>query len=228
VFSGLVVLLVYLLSLTSLEAHEQTRLFNVVNLEVRVETEVPNNLMIVVLSAEEEGRDPASISQQINSTMRWALAVSEEAPDINIKTGNYRTNPVYSEQTITGWRATQTLILESEEVSRLSQLVGTLQERLQVKQMRFKPTSQQMKSYEDSLVHEGMRAFRHRAEQLREHMDNRPYRIINININTGRRSPPVQLELSTAATLSTATAPAVEAGSSKLTVTVSGSVQYSP
>ncbi len=213
---------------TSAKAHEQETLFNTINLQVQVEADVPNNQMKVVLAAEKEGVDPKEISQSINKSMRWALDIAQGYPGVISQTGNYRTSPVYSKQTISSWRAVQELMLESESIDDLSRLTGVLQERLQVKGMSFRPSADLLGKYEDDLVDEGMRAFRNRAEQLRKHMNNMQYRIVTIHINSGRQSPPVVYETSTVrSNMSMASPPpAVDAGSSKLTVTVSGMIQF--
>ena len=213
---------------TTVGAHEQETLFNTVNLQVQVEADVPNNQMRVVLAVEKEGVDPKEISQSINKSMQWALDITREYPGVTSQSGNYRTTPVYSKQTISSWRAVQELTLESENIDDLSRLTGILQERLQVKGMSFSPSTTLRKKYEDNLVDEGMHTFRDRAEQLRKHMNNMQYRIINININTGRQYPPVVYETSAMRISSSpaSTPPAVEAGTSKLTITVSGSIQF--
>ena len=55
----------------------------------------------------------------------------------------------------------------------------------------------------------------------------RMHRIINININTGGYHPPVPYERGVMMkTMEMNAAPAVEAGTSKITVTINGSVQF--
>jgi predicted secreted protein len=58
-------------------------------------------------------------------------------------------------------------------------------------------------------------------------MDNMDYRIIELHVNTGGQRPPVMYaERAMVQSMDARKAPAVEAGTSKLTVTVSGSVQF--
>lgn len=224
-FTSLFVILLLTLP-TVTPAHDDV-LFDVIKLQVQVEAQVPNDRMQVILAAEKEGTDPQEISRTINQTMRWALDIIKQYPDIDSRSGNYRTTPIYNKQTISAWRSVQEIVLESESISKLSELTGTLQQRLQVRNMSFSPSKEQADEFEARLVDEGMQAFRTRAEQLRKHMNGRQYRIIEIHINTGRQHPPSRHETSAVRSLSMdATPPAVEAGTSELTVTVSGSIQY--
>jgi predicted secreted protein len=72
-----------------------------------------------------------------------------------------------------------------------------------------------------------MQAFLARVEIVKKHMPAKNQRIINLNINTGGYRPPVvHAQRTMMKSMELASTPAVEAGTSKLTVTVSGSVQY--
>ena len=72
-----------------------------------------------------------------------------------------------------------------------------------------------------------MQAFLARVEIVKKHMPVKNHRIINLNINTGGYRPPViHAERGMMKSMGMESVPAVEAGKSKITVTVSGSVQY--
>jgi predicted secreted protein len=209
-------------------SHEEETLFNVINLQAQAEREIPNDQMIVILAAEHEGSDAARISQEINKDMQWALDIIKTYKDINSKTGNYQTWPVYNKQTITGWRSSQQVEIKSENVAGLTELVGKLQENLQVKQMNFSPTDATRKRHENELIEEAMLAFRERVAIIGKHMDQKSHRIVNIHINTGGHFPPIMYERAALKTMAmdVAPPPAVEAGVSKITVDISGSVQF--
>lgn len=209
-------------------AHEDETLFNVVHLQAQSEREIPNDEMLVVLAVEQEGSDASRIAADINKDMQWALEIIKPRDAVESKTGNYRTYPVYNKQTITGWRASQQVEIKSQDMAVLTGLVGQLQARLQVKQMNFRPTDAARKQHENELIEDAMVAFRERVEIIKKHMKNADYRIVNLNINTGSSGPPILYERAAMKTmdLDTAVSPAVEAGSSKITVTVNGSVQF--
>ena len=209
-------------------AHDDDEtLFNVVNLQAQAEREVPNDQMIVTLVTEHEGNNAAKLAKTINMDMEWALAIVKQHAFVTYQTKSYSTYPVYDEnQDIVGWRASQELELKSEKIEGLSELTGKLQEKLQVRQMNFTPTDATRKKYEDELIEEAMQAFKARIEIVKKHMDDQNHRIVNINISTGGYQPPYMYERAMPMAMEKAAAPAVEAGTSKITVTISGSVQF--
>lgn len=211
----------------SASAHKAETLFNVINLQADAEREIPNDQMTVLLATEHEGSNAASISQEINKDMQWALDIIKTYKDVDSKTGNYQTWPIYNKQTITGWRSSQQVEIKSENMAGLTELVGKLQEKLQVKQMTFSPTDATRKQHENELIEEAMAAFKERVAIIGKHMDQKSHRIVNIHINSGGYQPPIMYEraMKTMA-MDSSVAPAVEAGMSKITVTVNGSVQF--
>lgn len=209
-------------------AHDNEPMFNIVNLQAESERDIPNDQMIVILAAEHEGNNPANISRDVNKDMQWALDIIKTFENIESKTGNYQTWPVYSKQTISGWRSSQQVEIKSENITSVTELIGKLQERLQVKQMTFNPADNTRKLHENELIEEAMEAFKERVDIIGKHMDQKNHRIVNININTGGYQPPIMYERAAMKSLSSQNVeqPAVEAGSSRITVNISGSVQF--
>lgn len=221
----LFILLSHLIGLA--QAHEQETLFNKVNIQARAEREIPNDQMIVLLATEHENVDTAKLANQINKDMQWALELVKNHTFIKSQTKSYQTYPTYKKQIIIGWRASQQLELKSENIEGLSEIVGKLQNKLQVKQMSFTPTRTTRVLYENELIEEALKAFKNRVAIVKKHMDNKDYRIINININTGGYQPPVIWAQQTMMkSMEMTSAPAVEAGVSKITVNITGSVQF--
>lgn len=209
-------------------AHDEETLFNRVNLQAQANMEIPNDEIQVILAVEKEGGDAAVIAKEINKTMKWALSHSRKGEDVNLRTLSYNTHPVYKKQTIVAWRASQQLEIKGTSVSEITELAGELQERLQIKSMRFSPSMEARKKYENLLIDDAMKAFKQRVDLLKTHMEGQNVRVINININTGRGNypRPVYAERMMAMDSMAKSAPAVEAGTSSLTVTVNGSVQF--
>ncbi len=220
--------LLYFCLLSFVYAHDNEPLFNQVNLQAQSERDIPNDQLIVLLSVEEEGKEAAKIANKINQDMKWALNKLEKHNDIESRTQAYNTYPIYDKRTVIAWRAIQQLEIKSTNITLLSEVIGKLQERLQVKSMRFSPTRGTRAQYENELIEEAMIAFKQRIEVIKKHMDEKNVRIINVHVNTGGgHSRPVYAENRMMAMDSmTKSAPAVEAGTSKLTVTINGSVQF--
>lgn len=208
-------------------ADDNETLFNVVNLQAQAEQEIPNDQMTAMLATEHEGKVASAIAAQVNEDMQWALDVIGKYPFTMAKTTSYQTYPVYNKQNIIGWRASQQVEIKSTNTRGLSELIGKLQDKLQVKQMYFSPTDETRKKYEDQLIEEALEAFKDRVAIVKKHMDNMEHRILNININTGGYQPPVPYERGgMMKSMAVEATPAVQAGTSKITVTVNGSVQF--
>jgi predicted secreted protein len=210
-------------------ADDDTTLFNQIHLQAQVERDVENDQLEVNLAVEKQGNSPEEIASEVNETMKWALDQANSIDDIEVKTGSYQTYPIYQNRLIVGWRASQELVLKSVEITSLTELVGDLQERLQVRQMNFSPTRTTREKIENDLISEAMESFKQRAEIVGKHMDNDNYRIVNLHINTGQSGPVMfQEAMMSRAAINSAVdiVPAVEAGTSKVIVTVSGSIQF--
>ena len=215
-----------LLSFSLTVSAQVDRLFNLVNIDAQAEREVENDQLEVTMLVEAEGNKPEMIADEVNTTMQWALDLSRANKNIDVSTRSYQTYPEYSDRFIVGWRASQELYLRSVDIADLTRRVGDLQQKLHVNQMHFSPTKPTRIRIENELIGEAMVAFRQRAEIIREHMDNKNYRIVNIQVNTGQTGPVMYQDTRVSMAKMEAAAPAVEAGSSKLIVTVTGSIQF--
>lgn len=212
----------------ALQAGENELIFNQVRLEAQVEREVENDQLQVLLAVEEQGTEPDKLASRINEAMQWALDMAKKQPAMQVSTKSYQTFPVYKDRLVVAWRASQILEIRSTDIAKLTGLTGQLQARLQVREMIFMPTTDSRVKVENALIEEAMEAFKRRAEVIGKHMKEKNYRIVEINVNTGGYQPPVMYaERAVMKTMAMdAAPPAVEAGTSKVTVTVSGSVQF--
>lgn len=206
-------------------AGDEETLFNRVYLDAQAERQIPNDEMRVVLVTEHQGKSPAELAERVNRDMNWALDLAKGVKEVTPATGSYRTYPLYDDRLIVGWRAEQELELTSTTMARLNDLTGRLQERLQVRDMQFRPTKATRDKYQEELVEEALAAFKRRAEIVAGHMPSRDYRIVELHVNAGGGPQPVMYERAMMK-MDSGSAPAVEAGTSLLIVTVSGNVQF--
>jgi predicted secreted protein len=89
-------------------------------------------------------------------------------------------------------------------------------------QVRLSPEGR--RAAEDGLIPEAINAFRARAEIARKSLNAKTYRLKTLSVETGAAGPPIPLA-TMARAQSSAPPPAVEPGTSQVTVTVSGTVQ---
>ncbi len=202
--------------------------YNLVNLQAQVEGEVSNDQLTVMLASEHQGREPAKLADLVNRDMDWALGKLKRQTSIETATMGYSTQPQYRDGRVIGWQAQQQLKLTSTDIAGLTAIIGDLQERLPVKHMQFSPTHETRTQVENSLISAAMQAFKQRAAIVGEQMPQGSYQIVDINVQTGSSHPPMMRAESMMMSVRKADVapPAVSAGTSKVTVTVSGRVQY--
>lgn len=206
-------------------ADEEETLFNRVYLEAQAERDVQNDEIVILLVSRQQGKSPQEIASRVNTDMEWALKEAKHFPDVQAATQGYATSPLYEKGVIQGWEARQELRLRSTAAAKATELVGVLQKHLQVAAMQFQPTRVLRDNVAEELVEEALTAFRRRAELVGKHMDGKEYRIVELHVSTQGPGGPVYGERARMMAKD-ASAPAVEAGTSTVQVTVSGSVQY--
>ena len=180
-----------------------------------------------VLSVTAEDTDAARLADQINRTMDWAIKTAKTHTKVESRTGGYQTYPVYDKDRIQRWRATQELLLEGADFAQLGELIGKLQERLQVTAITFSVSPERRATVEDELIARALEAFKQRADLVRKQLAAKGYRIVDVSINQGGFAPVPRPMMRAAASMPEASVapPAVQAGTSTLSVNVSGVIE---
>ena len=211
-----------------LAADQEDILFNVVSLQAEAQRQVNNNEMTVYLQAEYEGSDSTAVANTVNNKMQWALQQAQQFPDIELQTHSYSTYPVYNKNIISGWRAHQSVRLVGQNAKKMTDLVAILQAKLLVKNMSFAPTRAAYRSAEHALIEQAMAAFKAKVEIIQGTMEKKNFRIVNIDIVTDQRQPQPRRGNAKMMTslVDSNMRPGVSSGTSKVTVTVSGKVQF--
>lgn len=199
--------------------------YNQVRFQVQAAEAVTNDRMQVLLVVQDEDSEPARLADRINKTMAWALQQTRGQNTVQVHTGGYSTQPVYSKERITAWRSSQELKLESGDFAKLGSLIGVLQERLQLRAVNFSVADETRAVVEQRLIDTALERFKQRAEQVRANIGSKEYRIVEINIIT-HDAPMQPLPMMRAEAMSMAVkAPSFEGGDSEVQVGVNGVVQ---
>lgn len=194
-----------------------------VRFQVESAREVANDWLTAVVGVSAEDVDPAELANRVNRTMAWALEQARAAEGVELQSGGYSTQPVYEDGKLRRWRAGQDLVLESGDERALIALVGTLQSRLQLRSLRFSVSEETRGRVEEELVAEALGAFRARADLVRRNLQAGGYAIDDISVDAGGQGPPVMQARFEARAMEMAP-PAVESGSSRVTVSVQGTI----
>jgi predicted secreted protein len=220
--------LLFLLALPLIaSAQTDTAAYDRVNLNESASMEIANDLLVVELFAQAEGHDASAPADTVNRQIDWALELAKGQQGIETRTLDYSSHPVYRNNTVRGWRVTQAIRLQSKDSRALGELVGRLQERLQVRMMTYQVSEAQRRAHLDALTEEALDRFNARALHIAQALDRSGFRIVRLSIDDGRDHPtPVARgAMLQSASAEGVTPPRLEAGTQKMTVSVSGEVE---
>jgi predicted secreted protein len=201
-------------------------LFNLVTLNAQAEREAPNDVLSAVMAVEAEGVDPAVLADSVNRSMQKAIAVAQGYRAVRARSGSYQSFPVHDRNRIVRWRVRQELRLESSDFAAAGELIGKLQGALVIASMALGVSPEARRQAENALTVEALAAFEERARVVRDAMKSKGYRIKDLQVSgAGVSRPPMPFQARAAMAESSVAAPAIEAGTSRLVITVSGTVQ---
>jgi len=197
-----------------------------VDFTVQTSREVANDWVRAVVGVTDEDGDAAKLADRVNQAITWALERARAKSGVSAKSGGYSTVPVHDPRKGERrfWRASQDLLLEGADPRAMSELLGELQSRVQLRSIDFTVSPAQRRKVEDELIDEALAAFLARAERVRQRLGGRGYQIVQISIGTSGGAPPVPM-LRAAMDSANVAPPALEAGTSELVSSVSGSIQ---
>ena len=201
-------------------------LFNLVNLNAQAEREIPNDLLTATLAAEAEGADPAQLADGVNRTMQRALATALAYKSVKTQSAGYQTIPVYDKNRVARWRVRQELRLDSADFAAATELIGKLQSNLTVTGLALSVSGEARRKAENALIAEALTAFDERTRVVRDAMKAKGYRVRDLEVSPGGAPPrPVSAMAARAISRESVAQPAVEPGSARILITVSGTIQ---
>ncbi len=217
-----------LLGVSGARADDDATPMRRVDFSVQSSREVANDWVRAVVGVTDEDENAAKLADRVNQAMTWALERSRTRAGITAKSGGYTTYPVddprKGERRF--WRASQDLLLEGADPRALSDLLGELQSRVQLRSIDFTVSPAQRRKVEDELIDEALTAFLARADRVRARLASSGYEIVQISIGTSGGSPPVPMMRAAMEMDSARMAPpALEAGTSEIVTGVSGSIE---
>ncbi|HSH29362.1 MAG TPA: SIMPL domain-containing protein [Thiohalobacter sp.] len=197
--------------------------YNRIRFQVEVSERVANDRMQAVLAAEVEAASADEVAGNINRTMRWALDQSRDIGGITVSTGSYRITPVYRKDRPERWRGLQELRLEGSDFAALGQLIGVLQQRLQIKHTGFFIAAATREAVETRLINQAIERFQQRAGQIRQRFGAETFHLVEASVNAAGGGQPQPLLRMQA--MAEAAPPALEGGEGEVAVSVSGVIE---
>ncbi len=208
-------------------AHEPAEpAYDRISLNASAQMEVSNDRLRAELYVQHEGEDAARLAAQVNRAVDWAVAEAKKVPQVEVRTLDYRTHPLYSKQTLTGWRVRQAIRLKSADTTVLSDLIGRLQERLAVESVGYELSPQARREAENDLIDQAIDAFRVRAQRVSKQFGRADYRLVQVDIHSGSQSPqPMFRAAAMSMEADRVSSPRIEPGAQTVQVTVSGTIE---
>ena len=219
----LALLLLLMLSPFTLQADDNGERYNRISLTASASQEVENDLLSAVLYAQQEGQRPTTLAERVNLSIKEAVEQAKQQAGITVRTLDYMTTPIYRKQKIDGWRVRQSIHLQSQDATVLSKLIGQLQKGLAVQSINYTLSPQARESAENSLIAEAIAAFQKRAALIARQFGRSDYQLVEVSINTPGGIQPRMMHKRLE--MSSMSAPAIEAGSQRITLKVSGTIE---
>jgi predicted secreted protein len=208
-------------------AKDAQQSYDQINLSASASSEVDNDILTATLYYQKEGSDTAALSDEVNKNIAAAVKQAKQATGVKVQTLAYRSDPVYRQEKLWGWRVRQSIRLESNDVASLGALIGRLQANLALESIGYAISPEKQKAAEEKLIVEALDAFQKRAELVTRQLGRSKYRLVQVNVNTSDAPVrPVMMRASGMMAMEAASAPpALEAGTRSVQVTVNGTIE---
>ena len=201
--------------------------YNRADFQVEAAREVANDLLIAVMNADIQDKQPARIAQQLNATINDALKQAAAFGTVKASSGNQNTYPVYGKNNqIDAWRGHAEMRLESRNFKDAGELIMQLQSTMQLGNVQFTIAPDTRTKIENALIADAIKAFQMRADAIRAALGATSYKVVRLSINGGGM-PPYRPNIAMRATLASSAIPAPEfaAGDSRITVQINGTIE---
>jgi predicted secreted protein len=185
---------------------------------------VANDRLEASLRAEAENANPAAAASQVNASIAAALADAKAYPEVKIATAGYSTQQITQKGQPTRWHVTQSITLEAGDFARAATLITRLQDQggLLLSGMGFSISETARRKAEDGVTQEALRSWQVRAEQAARGLGFGGWRVGHVTVQTSGGGSVYPLMRAQVMASPGGAPVAVEAGTTEVTVTVSG------
>ena len=201
----------------------------VLSLAAQATADVPQDVVDITLFYEQEAQDPASLTTVLNQRAEAALRQAKGVDNVTAHSGSFTVYPSTDRDgRISAWRGRTEVVLESKDFTAASKLAGKMSESMQVGSVTFSLSPEAQRAAEQKLSAQAIASFKQQAQSSAQAFGYSGYAIREVNIGHNGSSPrPVMMMAarSMSADAKMSAPMALEAGTSTVTVNVSGSVQ---
>ena len=196
-----------------------------VNMDARASMEVDNDLMRATLFVEMEDTDPTRLADKVNRATSDGIKLAKSFTKLRAKTSGYASYPVTDKNKIVRWRSRSELALEGEDFRLMSEAIGKLQTFMQLGAVDFSTSPATRAKAEDGLTQGAIAEFLRKAEIATKGFKGAGFEVLEANVSSeGGSNPPPRPMMMKAMSDSGPAAPAMEGGTTRITVVVNGSI----
>jgi predicted secreted protein len=211
-------------------ADAQGPLANQLSLSASASTEVTNDVLVITFSTQREAHEASTVQTQLTQALNAALTEARKAAQpgqVDISTGSFSVQPRYAPKgEAMKWQGTAELRAEGKDFDALTRLVGRIQT-LSVAHVGYRLSREARDKAQAEVSAQAIARFRGQAETHAKAFGFSAVTLRAVEVSTGEAFVPPMPRFRVASAEMAAAAPPlpVEAGTSSVTATVSGSVQ---
>jgi|OpeIllAssembly_1097287.scaffolds.fasta_scaffold19876_2 predicted secreted protein len=197
----------------------------VVTVSASASATVANDRLRANLRAEADNASAASAAGEVNGRITRALARAKGVAGITVQTSGYSSYQVSERDRPARWRVSQSITLEGRDFAAMTNLVSALQSEvgLVIGGIQFSVSDEAQREAEDALALQAIRLWQERAARAARGLGFPNWRPGRVSVQTGgEMRPPFAMRAAAAPPSGGGVPVAFEAGSTEITVTVSG------
>jgi predicted secreted protein len=201
----------------------------VLSLAAQASEDVPQDVVDITLFYEQEAKDAGSLTSVLNQRADAALRMAKGVDNVTAHSGAFTVYPSTDRDgRISAWRGRTEVVLESKDFTAATKLASKMSDAMQVGSVTFSLSPESQREAEQKLSTRAIASFKQQAQASSQAFGYSGYAIREVNIGHNGSSPrPVMMMAARSmnADAKMAAPMALEAGTSTVTVSVSGSVQ---
>ncbi len=200
--------------------------FNQVTLQVTASDNIANDQLVAILVVQQTGHNPATLANQVNDKMAKIIASANRFKAVEHQTINYHSQPIYKNGSVKSWRVSQDIQFKSQNFDQIGKLIAQVNPLSTIQSMNFGVSDSQIEKAQDRLTAQAIAKFRHHASTIAKQFDKSSYHLVHINIGNNYVQPrQVMMRSSMKAEAMADSAPALSAGTNKISVNINGTIE---
>lgn len=181
-------------------SHAQSSLGPVAEISATVSSEVLQDQVQIVMSAQVQGDSAASVTQTLNQKIEQAKSKAGSPSGLRVSTGGVQTYPRYDAKgKVTGWQGRADLVLRSANIALAAATADQLTDLLAISGITFSLSDQSRRAEQSRLMDAVAHAFREKASTTARVFGYANFTIKKLNVSdSGEFASPRPLMLASA------------------------------